>query len=240
MPDTLKIEFSGPKITADKFARGVSAFFNFVDEIGKRITGKPKAVRWIISVQPSSVILLAKPTDTEPQLIAVLFEDIENGIDMLNNKDVRPKHFSDTALSKLKDLASIITDKEPEIDKINVWTNGKRNIVSNKIVRHVESVLGVGVETIGSIEGKLQTISDRKGLKFFVWDVLTDEAIECYIDEELFEEAMKAFRKRVYVTGVIKHRKDGKPTSIKVEKIKVFPSRDELPSAEDVRGILKG
>ena len=47
------------------------------------------------------------------------------------------------------------------------------------------------------------------------------------------------FRKRVEVSGIIHYRKNGMPISIEAEQIIALPDDSELPTAEDVRGILR-
>jgi hypothetical protein len=53
------------------------------------------------------------------------------------------------------------------------------------------------------------------------------------------EKAVKAFRKRVSVIGLVKYRRNGTPLSIDVDDIHVFDPDSELPSVDDVIGIYK-
>jgi hypothetical protein len=71
-----------------------------------------------------------------------------------------------------------------------------------------------------------------------VVDPLTERPVRCWVNDELFEQAYRAFRKRVAVTGLIHYRKDGQPNSIEVDELVVFPERSALYSAEEIHGIL--
>jgi hypothetical protein len=101
------------------------------------------------------------------------------------------------------------------------------------------SSLGVYSKALGSVEGRLSTISERGALKFIVYDSLTDKPIRCNISDDLLFEATKGFRKRVYVYGLISYDKNGTPKSINVQDLKVFQEREKLPSAFEICGILE-
>lgn len=84
-------------------------------------------------------------------------------------------------------------------------------------------------------------LSVQGGTSIAVVDPLNDRAVRCWVNDDLFDEAYKAFRKRdarVSVTGLIHYRKDGQPNSIEVDELSVFPERSDLPSADEVHGIL--
>lgn len=85
-----------------------------------------------------------------------------------------------------------------------------------------DTLLGVHTKAMGSIEGRLQSITERSGLRVSVYDSLTDKAIHCYINDDLMQEAMKAFGKRVNVFGMISYDKAGNPKRIKVEEMFVL------------------
>lgn len=55
----------------------------------------------------------------------------------------------------------------------------------------------------------------------------------------MLRKALEAFDRRVAVYGVVKYRKDGLPSSIYVEDIRIFKNDEELPSLDEVQGIFK-
>lgn len=95
------------------------------------------------------------------------------------------------------------------------------------------------IEDYGSIEGRLQTVTERGRLQFIVYERLWDRPVRCFIPDHLTEEAVAAFRTRVEVYGLIRYRKDGQPVSIDVDEIVGFPPDAEIPSFRDVHGILR-
>ena len=99
--------------------------------------------------------------------------------------------------------------------------------------------MGIKYRDYGSIEGKLQVISVRKNLKFVVYDDLSDQPVKCYFKSGITEEVVSAFDKRVSVYGLIMYKSQGEPYSVRVEQLKVFKEQDELPTINDVLGIMK-
>lgn len=246
MKDTNKVnnivlEIDGPKITATKFTRGIKAFFGFINDVANEVSGKKKAIRWIVSVRPGSININVEPEPLNgfETVIPVTIEAIEKGIDIISNKAERPTHFSDDALKKIIDLVSIVDSRDKELDRVRIWVNNKPNNLSSKIVANIDLILGTSSKAYGTIEGKLQVISERQGLNFVVYDSLTDKPIKCYFDDDIMNEVIGAFGKRISVYGMIRYRKDGEPISIEVEELEVFPNKEDLPNIYDVLGILK-
>ena len=92
----------------------------------------------------------------------------------------------------------------------------------------------------GTIEGRLETIQDRDGkLLLQVRDAMLRQNVRCYFAEEMLPAAFDMFRKRVEVTGIIHYRRNGSPISIEVSQIEKLPDDSELPTLDDVRGILR-
>jgi hypothetical protein len=55
----------------------------------------------------------------------------------------------------------------------------------------------------------------------------------------MLPELFTKFRRRVEVSGLIHYRRNGVPISIDVESIEILPDDSDLPSLDDVRGILR-
>jgi len=228
----LTLEIDGPQITAEKFEMGIRSFLDLIKEVAKSVSGHSKGIQWLIDVRPGSIKVdfLPKPEKAPPDIVPSIVDTIASGIVSLESRDIRPPHFSDRALRNAQSLASILDGKEPDLDKVSVWIDERPNPVSTKTVAHVNSLLGVHSRDWGTIEGRLSVISERGGLRFVVYDQLTNKPIRCHFDEELIEEVIESFQQRVSVSGLIRYRGDGEPISIKVEKFFIFPKPEALPS----------
>lgn len=237
----IKLYISGEKITSDKLRASMSAFYGILDEVGFEITNKRKPITWIVSVESGSMSLVNEPSTNglPPQTINEVVSSVSDGIDTLEKRGERPPYFNDRALEFASDLASIPSRKNG-LNKIEIIVGHKHHILTAHTSANVDELLAIYGRALGSVEGRLSTISERHGLKIHVYDRLTDRAIRCQVDDEMLEEITHAFGKRVYVYGLISYGKDKFPRSIKVEEIKVFPDKDKIPSAMEVCGILGG
>lgn len=92
----------------------------------------------------------------------------------------------------------------------------------------------------GTIEGYLEAIQDKNGtLQLRVRDAPLRQLVTCYIPDEMLSDVFALFRKRVEVTGLIHYRRNGIPISIEVGHFEPLPDDSELPTADDVLGLLK-
>jgi hypothetical protein len=65
----------------------------------------------------------------------------------------RPKHFSDAALLKVRDLGRLTS---PETPVVKVGNGTAPIALSSRLLANVEAVLAPEVKSIGTIEGKLE------------------------------------------------------------------------------------
>lgn len=89
----------------------------------------------------------------------------------------------------------------------------------------------------GSVEGYLQMISLRKGAKFNIYELLTDQRIECRFGDDLLVDARDSLGGRVVVSGEI-HKRGGDFHYVKVERIHRRPPSTGLPGFDDIRGLF--
>ncbi|MHB8279758.1 MAG: hypothetical protein ACYDIA_19195 [Candidatus Humimicrobiaceae bacterium] len=241
--NSITLKLQGDRITSDKLKTGIGAFYGFVDEIASQIYGVKNPIKWIVRVKEGSIVLVNEPELSENldlQKQDKVFDFIQKGIDVLEKEAQCPPFFNDRALEFLENLVSLPSYRGNGLTGVDIYIDDKKNALTQHIIANVDILLGVYSKALGSIEGRLQTLSARGSLKFIVYDALTDKGTYCYIGEELFNEAIQAFDKRVYVYGTINYDNKGNPKSIKVEEMKIFENKDKLPSAFDVCGILQG
>lgn len=139
---------------------------------------------------------------------------------------------------KLRDLALLA---DPETPKVKIGNGAGAGIaLSSRLVAHVEAVLAPELTSIGSVEGKLLGLIIHGKSRFLIFDPLTGRQVICYFTGRVeWESVLKAFGKRVAVTGFIRSRRSGEKVSIQVSRLHVFPPDEELPSSQEMLGILK-
>ena len=163
---------------------------------------------------------------------------VTSGLRQLNRQARKPKHFSDQALLKLRDLARLTS---PEIPSLCVSNGrGRPVVLSARMLAHVESVLAPEVHSIGTIEGELEGLIIHGNRRFLIYDRLTGRQVICYFGEQVrWQDLRDSLGRRVAVTCGIRSRRSGERVSIRVSSYYVFPREDELPTADDVLGLLR-
>jgi hypothetical protein len=120
-----------------------------------------------------------------------------------------------------------------------LWIEKQPHQLTGDIARTITESWKTDYRDFGTVEGRLDAIQERDGLQIRVRDQLLGHTIACYMNEDMLPEAFASFRKRVELSGTIHYRKNGTPISIAVQSIMPMPEDDELPSIDDVQGILR-
>jgi len=239
--NSIRLEMSGPRITAEKFSRSVRTFFDLIDDVATDIAGKRKAVEWLVSVESGSVTICATPecVNGSPKLVAQTVSAVQKGLEAISKRARRPAHFSENALKKLYELGTIVGLGDKGLDHVRIRINKKCNELSPASVAYVDELLGTPGSAYGTIEGDLLAVNVKGRLKFSVYEAFSGKPVTCFFGDEIFSEVISAIRKRVSAYGLIRYGKNGNPKSIEIEELSVFPEEDELPTFSDMIGILK-
>lgn len=241
IPTDLALEIAGSQITPERFLRAVRAFFGLVQEVTAKIAGDEGRVEWAVKVNDGSAIVGVDPSyfTVSPTTLDAIRTNVLRGLESLDADSLTPFDMPEGAVKYARDLANIVGTDDDDDTRVRVWVNKKPKPLTHKIVANAIEILKAAYEDYGSIEGRLQVVSEEGKLHCNVRDPVTGRAIRCIIPETMLPEAFSAFRKRVEASGKIRYRKDGTPTSIKVESLFVFPDPKNLPSFRETRGILK-
>ena len=239
----LTLQIDGPRIRAHKFRKAVNAFLDLIDEVAREVTSEKRGVEWIVSVRSGSVMVDFTPESdiAAASLVEGIPDLVSSGLATLESTDERPEKFSDYALEKALELASVIDVRSTDSETLRITANGKSSLLSHKIVANVESLLRTSVTTFGTVEGTLQTLSIRGGIHCVIYDPLTDHAVRCNFhskDTDLFEEIIQHFKSRIIAYGKIAYKKDGQPKTILVEDFREIPNQEDLPKFKDIYGIF--
>jgi len=91
----------------------------------------------------------------------------------------------------------------------------------------VEQAAGL-IGAYGSVEGRVETLTSRRGLGFTLYDLLTDRAVRCHLEPAQAESVRDAWDHRAIVRGWI--RRD--PTSGRPVSINPVRSIETVPEVE--------
>ena len=235
----LTLTIDGARIPSDRFLKAVASFVALINDVSETVTSEHNAFRWLISVEAGSAVLHFKPEPNKanPALIERSLRAIDEGLKTIRKRPERPRYWSDNALRKAKELSEVL-DVEAGIDSVSIRADHKPIDITRKISANVDELIGSEYKSLGTIEGRLRTVTEAGGVHFVVQDALTHNNVRCYFDPEKADEYMTAWRKRVAVYGEIRYRKDRMPVSITVQRFRVLRESKELPAVKEMRGIL--
>lgn len=234
------LELGGHALTPQKFLGGIKAFFGIVEEVTKSVCEDKPRVLWRVQVKAGSNLVGIFPEPGFPAAVLTqIAESVAAGIREIEQGPAEPPHFTPRAIRHLHDLAEIIGTDEYDDTEIKVWVRKERNDLTHRSVLHTSELLSAAYADHGSIEGRLQVVSERRGLHVVVYEPLWDKPVRCHLSDEQAEIALHNFGKRVEVIGLVRYRGDGLPVSIDVEEIVSFPAPEDIPGYLAVRGILR-
>lgn len=234
------------RVTLTSLTRIVESWTGFLDEVGRGVAGNPSkhAVRYMVTeASGGSFALGVQPQpaskDVPAHVMPQIARTVLSGLRELERGPKRPRHFSDDALDKLRDLARVAG---PDIPSLMVSDGGRdrRVALSSDVLAHVEAVLTPAFHTIGTIEGELEGLILHGRKRFLLYDRLAGRKIDCYFGDFIaWEEIRDMLGKRIAVTGEIRSRRSGERASINVSSVYVFPRKEDLPSPDEVLGLLR-
>lgn len=237
----LTLEIDGRNVTPEKFQRGVRAFFALLNEVTRAHAGPEQFVHWTVQVKSASNLVGVVPSQftVPPSALDAIYASVQEGIESLENDAEEPKSLPEGALRHVRDLAGIVGTDETDDTRVRIWAKKQPVSVTHKSVAHVAVLLNEAYEDFGTIEGRIQVISEQGTLHVFVTEPIRNRRIRCHFDEEMLPAFMAAFRRRVEVAGRIRYRRDGTPLSIAAKTLSEFPPSADLPNFREMRGIFR-
>lgn len=241
-PDLVGFELDHPQLAFSRFIEAADDFLGLLREVATDIVG-PGGVRWVVEdVSRSSPVRLsvrpiASRKGVRTQDLAEVNRSITNGFATIQSRPERPAHFNDRALEKAKDLARKVGT---DLSLLRVNGRSDQTDVTGQLIANVDAILGETVSSIGTIDGSLEALNVHGDRYFSVYDVLTGQRVRCDFGHRIStDEIARAVERRVAVHGQIKSRPTGEIVGMIAERVEVFPPESELPSADEVRGILR-
>ena len=238
IPTDLTLEID-ENLPPDRFIAAARAFFGYVQEITD--ADDAEGVHWIVKVREGSHLIGVAPQGSHapPALLASIYRRAESGLTMLAEGRVAESGLSESAMKHLRVLSEMTDASHGKPVTMNLWVQ-KRPVAVGPAVGHaVREDHRAAYNDYGTLEGRLKSIQDNGSIQLILRDDLLGWNLKCYLSDELLGQAFENFRHRVEVSGLIHYRANGVPISIAVKDIDPLPDDDDLPTAEEVRGLLR-
>ena len=241
-PDQIPTDLTiglGDDLSPDEFVAAVRHFMGYVADITDAQKGDGAKINWTVKVREGSALIGVEPDASAPKSrLTMIYKKAAYGVGALARGDIEGAGLSEKAVNHLKSLSDI-AGKRQNGEDVNLWIKREQINIGRGIAKVINEDWKSDYHDFGTIEGRLEVIQDTAGsLRIRVKDFLYPRAINCVVPEKLIEKVFSSFRRRVEIEGLIHYRRDGTPISVTAQMIEELPEDDELPTADDVRGIM--
>lgn len=240
----LRFEFGGERITLSDLIAASTRLLGILTDVDAKLTDQPGgSVDWVIyDLQPGSAILEVeaepKGESTPMGAPAQVVRHVKAGMRQVVERGERPSYFSERAMQQAYELTALLNVNG--IQSFRIGYNGDSVELNPQMRKTVRQTLEGKYRSIGSIEARIETLAGHEPpYSCTAWTLLTNEPIRCnFSDPALLDIAYAHFKQRVTLRGLLNSRGDGEVTSMRVHSIEPFPSDHDLPTVDDIRGIM--
>jgi hypothetical protein len=242
--DTVTLALSG-EVSLALFANAVKRFVALVEGIAADAAASD--VKWVVDeLSAGSLLAVARGIGATEKVERCVRTYGEVGVALERGDPLM--RFSPrirTAAYALRRIPGGEVDhvrlETPEREAIIRRDTGRR-VGRAGLVRVTQPPLDTGIRpataAFGAIEGRVQTLSNRGGLRFTLYDTLNDKAVSCYLADGHEDVMRDAWGRRAVVEGwVSRDPMSGRPLAVRKVKNVAIVSEREPGSYRDARGV---
>ena len=211
--DTLTLALNGEILLSD-FSDAVTNLLKLVNALTKEV-GSQHMDWQIEALEASSAIATVRGLYGSPQEQVVVegvvraYEEVGRTLERRESLS-RSKNANNSARSIVKLVADRVTSVRFETDEFDyeIFQDAAKSLESSQVI---EEAAG-----FGAVEGRIQSLTSRKGLRFTLYDAINDRAVSCYLATGSENVMREAWGKRSIVEGFVRRDpKTGRPTTIR-------------------------
>jgi hypothetical protein len=230
MDNILTLALEGEVTLAD-FSEATKEFRALIAALSQEIGGKAKIDWRIDDLNAGSAMTTIRGISPHPEIIAGVVRAYATVGSALQAQ--APIPYSEKVRQSALRLRKRV---KGSINSIRLETPFSEAIITRETQGNREATI---TYTYGQVQGIVQTLTNRGGLRFILYDIIFDKPISCYLDEG-YEHIMRgAWGRKVAVSGMIgREPEQGRP--IVVRHITTVDILDDTPpgSYRDARGVI--
>jgi hypothetical protein len=196
--DTLTLALEG-HVGLDDFNKAIGHFSRLIHKLSAELSGGADIEWWISDLSSDSAVATIQGVSMTAGVVPLVVDGyVQIGEALSKGEDVP---FSLGVQDEAYALAQLV--------------NGHITQVRFQTPEVAWAVMGGGPSaghpikyTYGSVVGRVQTLSMRKGLKFTLYDAIFDRAVSCYLRADQEEIMRNAWGRRTVVSGSIGREPD--------------------------------
>ncbi len=231
----LTVALEGPDISLTSFATAVSAFDSLLQALGSEVAPSSSLAWNVQALEVGSAIatVWGQVLSGDPDGLVRVSAAYEVVAEALAQR--APIPYSEMVARQATALASVLAD---HVSAIRLETPDRDFTITYGTGPMRQIPAGRPAVSLGGIEGRIQTLSNRRSVRFTLYDELDDRAVSCYLrpgDEDMIQ---KFWGHRAIVEGTVRRDFTGRPTTIReITDITLLPER--APDAWlSARGVL--
>jgi hypothetical protein len=227
--DTITFMLEG-EIPLDSFATAVTALTGLIKGLSNEMAA-PAEIDWIIEdLEPGSALIVIKGrSDTQPEYVervvqayASVGRALQRGEQIAHSRGVirRALKIGRMVNGRVKSVRFETAETDVIISPVRRLrrkarknaTDGAPEAVLFQLEEEQGSDQPAGA--YGAIEGTVQMLTNRHGLRFTLYDTLNDRAVSCYLDPGMEDIMRDVWGKPAVVEGWVSRDDSGHPISV--------------------------
>ena len=213
---TITLELELDRMPADVLLNTVDAFVKSLAALTDQVCGDEGAIGWEIAIDKGSVLLAADPGES-------------------SDSDAVQRVRNMAAADPGALLICFHQVARAGLDGAHIWIGKERQAVACISAEEEPEPHPSQIAEYGTVEGTLDTLSARGHLRFTISEPVWNIAVRCTVPHEMAPAMQDMWRQRVSARGMVHYDRDGHPTSIQAEEVRLFPY-DDTP-IEEYRGL---
>jgi hypothetical protein len=236
--DTVTLALDGD-VSLSEFAEAVAHFDHLIQALAR--DEDASHVRWVVAdLEVSSTVATARGVGDDEQSPEVVRGEIERVVSGYLKVGLSLEHGEPIPYSPdvVREARAIISVLNGQVKYVRFETAEAEATVGAAPAAESGDAIQRRQPVYGAVEGRVQTLSSRGGLRFTLYDTLHDKAVSCYLAEGREDEMRDVWGKRAVVEGqVTRDPETGRPLAVRqITAVEMLP---EVSPARyrDLRGI---
>ena len=230
--NTMTIALEGD-VLLSQFSEAMRHFFNLIDLLSREVAEDTQIEWFIDDLQTGSAIAtIAGIADDNESVQKVIYAYGDIGKSLQKHKPIR------YSKNVAKEAISITGLLNGNITAVRFETAESDSIIYSLFDEESPRTVTQTV-SFGTIKGRVQSMSNRKGLRFTIYDPLFDKGISCYLEKGQESFLKEIWGQTISVTGrIVREPDNGRPFKVRditsIDPVKIV----EPGSYRVARGIF--
>lgn len=232
---TLTFELQGETIPLSVFAEAVTHFTQLVAALSRDVAGKA-ALDWIIDdLSVGSALIATRSTAERAADVENAYETVARALERHEEPPFSPAVKKEaSALTALLDghVEALLmqTARDDRIIRKPDFENGVK-VLFDKTAQKIAH---------GGVQGRIETLGRRPGLRFTLYDSVYDKPVSCYLAQGYEDIMRNAWGKIAIVEGLVtRDPLTGRPTSVRQVRNVMLIEEGERKAYKRARGAIQ-